>query len=565
MKPWIGTAVLLTLAASCQEPEPGQRSSDHAPREAWDGLNAPQVFGNLQSMRYQDLAGEGFLQGVLAQRPWSDDYWPWSRGGLARRWLLPEQAIRIDVDALDYAAEVQTEIASFLDFAREADADTLQSLSPMEKYDLLGSYDFPVTTKELLEYANYSKYFEENRIPWDWMGSCDGWALATLKLPAPRYPVLASSIAGEPLLFTVGDIRGLLSKLYTDNHKSREGQVLGSRCNRRVAEIVSDAYGRVVDGTLGDWQDGVLVGGRNIRIVYNNWRLVGHQELSTSESVIVFRYADAPEGVYWLRAAEWADREQDIVRVEVRPTSNGQLDPSVPPTVMDFRYLKSCRDLNAGAFHIALAQLLSNAAATKHGGARGFVIEVSGADQVWNQPVYGYISRLGQPLDLQSLAPGGPQDPYGSYRAPGTRYLVHAYTTVYFGMENGPLVIYGEGDELLSYFTYQYTLELDANGYVIGGEWHQTVKETADLLAPLSGTALLERLGTQAASGERVNVPDFLWRYPEDTRILETCDTAPCLSAETVHRLAACSRDVPRPGDTVALQGQTIPFVRCAP
>ena len=560
----IGFTALFILAASCQGPEPAERGADFLPKEAWDGPNAPRMFGNLQSMPYQELARDERLWGVLEQQPWSDDYWPWMRAGLAYRWLLPQQTIDIDVDAPDYEQEVQQEIAAFLGFARQADPATRQRLSAIEKYDMLGTAGFPLTTKELQRHANFKKYYEDNDIPWAWMGSCDGWALASLHLPAPRQPVLASAPGREPVLFTVGDIRGLVSKMYTDNDKSQPAQMLGTRCNRPPDDIARDANHRIVDGTLGRWQGDTLVDGRHIRIVYNNWRLIGHQELPTDANIIVFRHDDGTDELYWLQAVQWTDAANEIVRVEVRPLRDGQIDPSVPAETMDFRYLKSCRDMNAGAFHIVLARLLSTAAAAENGQARGFAIEVSRADEVWNQPIYAYQTRVGAPLDLAALDPGGPQDAYGPYRAPGTRYLVHAYTTVYYGMENGPLVIYGETDERLSYTTYQYTLELDEERYVIGGEWHRAVGQTAEQLTPRSGTALLSLLADERAHGNGGESPDFLWRYLPGTRSLDTCNAPPCLSTSVIDQLVDCSRETPLAGDTVNVGGQTIPFVRCS-
>lgn len=563
MKPWVGMVALLALVG-CHDQEPAEQDFDVHQREAWDGPNAPEVFGNLQSMPYQELARTEYRQGLTSQRPWSDDYWPWIQGGLAKRWLLPGQAIDIDVNAQDYRREVQRKVTAFLDFAQRADDATRQRLSPIEKYDLVSAGAFPLTTKELLEYAEHLKYFEDNEIPWEWMGSCDGWALAALQMSAPLYPVLASTPGGQPVLFTVGDVRGLVSKAYTSNHKNRRSQLLGTRCEHAPAELAYDDQGRIVDGTLGRWRSGTLAQSRHIQILYNNWQSAGHEELDTDADILVFRYADDPEQVYWLRAVGWTERLKDIVAVEVRPLApGGRLDTSVPAQRMDFRYLKACRDLNAGAFHLVLAQLLSQAAASANGGARGFVLEASRGDEVWNHPIYGYISRLGQPLDVQAIDPRGPQDPYAGYRAAGTRYLVHAYTTVYFGTENGPLVVYDENDDKLQLLTYQYTLELDDRGYVIGGEWHQASRQSADRLQPLSGQALLQFLAQQATRGSDVNAPDFLWRYPDDTRITSSCDSPPCMSPAIVYRLAACSRQTPRPGDVISFGGQSLPFVRC--
>lgn len=116
--------------------------------------------------------------------------------------------------------------------------------------------------------------------------------------------------------------------------------------------------------------------------------------------------------------------------------------------------LASCRDTNAGAFHVVLANLIGSA-------RRGFAVDVVRGEQVWNQPVYGFASVLGA-----SRAPSA-----GS--APGTVREVMVETQMRYAVESAPSwdALVGTPAEKLGTKTYQYWLELDQDGAILGGSW----------------------------------------------------------------------------------------------
>ena len=134
--------------------------------------------------------------------------------------------------------------------------------------------------------------------------------------------------------------------------------------------------------------------------------------------------------------------------------------------------LSSCRDSNPGALHLVLAKLLGGAA------PKGFVADIARDAEVWNQAITGFRVRESHSTNFDPAS-----DPTARYRAPGTIVLVAVKADVSYITEWRP---HREPVRPLSQaYTrtqrLEYTLELDQNGKIIGGEW---------------------------VSGER---PDFIW------------------------------------------------------
>lgn len=117
----------------------------------------------------------------------------------------------------------------------------------------------------------------------------------------------------------------------------------------------------------------------------------------------------------------------------------------------------SCRDANAGAFHIVLTNMLGKF-------HEGFIIDLARAAEVWNQPVFGFSSRE---LSRQAPSPGA---------AIGTRQEVTVESEVNYTAEIEPQWN-PQGQQLerpaTSTVVYRYRLELDAQGIIRGGEWLQ--------------------------------------------------------------------------------------------
>lgn len=125
----------------------------------------------------------------------------------------------------------------------------------------------------------------------------------------------------------------------------------------------------------------------------------------------------------------------------------------------------ACRDTNAGSFHIVIANQIGLL-------QEGFVADVTRDLQVWNQPIYGFKSRL-----------MSESDQVYAHAAPGTVKIATIQTEMLYLAELGaawdpkPFDAFPSQGRTLE---FQYNLELNDRGEIIGGEW--LTKERPDFL-----------------------------------------------------------------------------------
>lgn len=164
-------------------------------------------------------------------------------------------------------------------------------------------------------------------------------------------------------------------------------------------------------------------------------------------------------------------------------------DGIVPVPTERQKNKSECSDVNAGSFHIVLTSMIGI-------NSQGFVADVDRFNDVWNQPVTGYESEVvGEvaltPFDLSN----------------GVDKKIQVKTKMIFGEElvfysaeeaaNGTLgfvskePVTGTPAQTFKFKNYEYVLELDRSGNIIGGEW-------------LSETR-----------------PDFLWLRAKDPKFLD--------------------------------------------
>ena len=123
---------------------------------------------------------------------------------------------------------------------------------------------------------------------------------------------------------------------------------------------------------------------------------------------------------------------------------------------------KTCQDdLNAGAFHIIMSNML---------GIRkeGFVADVDRFKQVWNQPVVAYKTTI----LADNLKP--------SRSAANSAVKEMKVSTEFFYVDESDNstweVVHGTGEQFISKKTYAYTLEIDAAGKIVGGSWDSALR-----------------------------------------------------------------------------------------
>lgn len=129
-----------------------------------------------------------------------------------------------------------------------------------------------------------------------------------------------------------------------------------------------------------------------------------------------------------------------------------------------------CRDTNPGTLHLVLAKFLGQPAPEQR---HGFVMDMTYDDEVWNQAVTGYkvTSLTREPWNRAN-------DPAARYRAPGTVELAHVAVDISYITEIAPhkTPMMESRDSYTNTMYVSYTLELDANGTIIGGEWTSTMR-----------------------------------------------------------------------------------------
>jgi hypothetical protein len=137
------------------------------------------------------------------------------------------------------------------------------------------------------------------------------------------------------------------------------------------------------------------------------------------------------------------------------------------PTVDAYGRIKevACRDLNPATLHIALTNFLGLF-------GKALILDVDNKSAVWNYPVYEYHSQEKNWYSASEAATVLHKKPQEIYTYnPQAIDVVHIQMTVLFAGTTTRV--------------YEYFLELDLAGAIIGGEW---------------------------VNGSKLNHPDFIWR-----------------------------------------------------
>jgi hypothetical protein len=134
----------------------------------------------------------------------------------------------------------------------------------------------------------------------------------------------------------------------------------------------------------------------------------------------------------------------------------------------------ACRDVNAGAFHAVLASMIGI-------NSQGFVADIDRFNDVWNQPIKAYDSTIlgSEEVSAQDIKNGIAQKvrvktemTYGDELEFYSDELAAEYAKK--GEHTGWVSkepVTGTDMQTDGVRNYEYVLELDKNGVIIGGEW----------------------------------------------------------------------------------------------
>ena len=116
------------------------------------------------------------------------------------------------------------------------------------------------------------------------------------------------------------------------------------------------------------------------------------------------------------------------------------------------------QDLNAGAFHIVLTNMigLQN---------EGFIADLERFKEVWNHPIKAYY------VEVKKDSRGSKID-----SAPGTVRTINLMTTIYYtnGTGNFWETVMDTNRQKMGSLKLNYVIEVDVYGQIIGGEWKST-------------------------------------------------------------------------------------------
>jgi len=168
-----------------------------------------------------------------------------------------------------------------------------------------------------------------------------------------------------------------------------------------------------------------------------------------------------------------------------------------------------CRDTNPATLHLAVVNQLGAA-------GRSLLIDSDPGNQVWNQPVSSYKISYFHPVSGAEGSYGRSRirrsehfdDPFAPFRANGTQSILGVKLTLTYVHETEPSdrrVDAPEHDESRTP-VYEYELELDSLGRIIGGEWRNPLHP--DLLWVASPGAFPMTQGDRRLS-ETKETPDW--------------------------------------------------------
>ncbi|MEC7181435.1 MAG: hypothetical protein VXW15_01885, partial [Bdellovibrionota bacterium] len=340
---------------------------------AWDQKNDPENFEWDYETTYSKLPKTG----KLTEMPWSGDYWPTYKGGITYRWN--------DKD-LEEEKRFSYEVAKDFKDLKEED---IKKLSPAEKYDIyLGRSEFPLTNYErkrtniLKTIEGHESYEKDFKIP-TWEGLCHAWAPATILYSNPE-PVTMIGKKGHKIEFGSSDIKALLT-YHLHLAKAPRTRFLGSRCNIDFGKIYKD----LESNSTYDNKVSILIE-----------KLKGYKktlidELSLNdESELSFNW-EKKKVVMEIFNKLTNDKEdvEKLNQVLKEENLNFENKTFIKEMIQKKLTMASelegkmnrdeCKDTNAGAFHIVIANQIANM-------DESFIVDVTRDSEVWNQAVQGF-------------------------------------------------------------------------------------------------------------------------------------------------------------------------------
>ena len=520
------TGLLLTLTSCHDSPKSNLL-------ERWDQSNNPVELWKESDLEYnfEKLP----LKGEAEKKPWSGDYWPTYTGGISFRYWHPQSqemreqlrrlAEREGNDSVNVTTAGQTSEDEAVQAARSAalgyDIITreqveslsgaerrnfLLNLSPAEKYDIYnGNWDFPTVADErkrtkIQSTLRGSDSFNSDFVIPTWEGLCHAWAPATILFDEPD-KVDVKSADNYDLTFRASDVKALLTymmngKLSADGkyritpYRTKGG--MADRCwnepdNAKLTSAIQEKLSILEVGN----NESILKFYDAIDVLKSEKPQIFRWSVLFDAFAVALRYASSPETAQSIYSK--------LLKDKFEVTNVYLVDPEFAFVIQNYDYLKTasswttvnpsqfmkefrdrqmdeeCDDGNAGAFHVAMTNLMGIE-------KKSFVIDKTRTSEVWNQAVVSYESQVLGEYKGDEISENADPDTvrevevftkllyttevaYHDRRINDDRTILERTSANRSGyhVRDGVNTRHGRG--------HIYRLEINASGDIIGGSW----------------------------------------------------------------------------------------------
>jgi hypothetical protein len=238
-----------------------------------------------------EMEARGLRSHVLANSPWSDSFWPVTRGFVARRYA-------------DGGFPNSPDWSANYNYIQSRPAWTVgtDQMSPAEKYDyLVGDSSWRLTGRA---WGKGTRYIQQYGFVPSWVGLCHGWAPASLMTPMPVRSITVPAHNGSSVTFYPSDVKALASVLWGEAPPIV--RFAGARCKKfnpredDVGRITTEGCYDVNPGTfhmamvneLGQQHRGVVMDSTfdfevwNYPIAAYSYRYFNPQTLAVSDTIV---------------------------------------------------------------------------------------------------------------------------------------------------------------------------------------------------------------------------------------------------------------------------------------
>ena len=430
------------------------------------------------------------LSGATANQniPWSDSYWPSNRAGMAYRWkenqkenmdqdMPPSERQRLFFDVHRYS----------LNELRSMTKDQIANLSPLEKYSIfIGDYEYKILKNYIDDKSAQDEY---------WEGFCHAWAPAASHFAEPK-PVVRTNRDGIEIPFGTADVKALLIANYNQTTSVQMKSFFGRAfkglggflgLNKRKKEV-ADTPETPRFAFIGDrcesrfmFRAPKIKKGKEVFGNYidsNGMMETEYPEYLRKYQANALRLITTPEAI----EADEADGSPSLRDEDGNPSTTFVAEAIAQS------HEEGCDDTNAGAFHAVITNQLGIM-------KESFEFDKTRDKEIWNQPAYRYDSTvLGYEKPDAQAAPTAVKVVvvktrlyYADDTDYGWAYWYSTLTSLFspdknfmdeFSRYNTLLMNEGETatprkypDGIMDYADYQYKVELDVYGDIVGGSW----------------------------------------------------------------------------------------------